>query len=309
VCSQQQRPRTQCNAMHVQENSQMQPAERVGVSVSSAIVQEVLDTSSPKRREHRKLPRLGRSVRANDIDDNDANDNVLVGYESSDVEEVVEREAGGNIVETLDAAASKVSERITSFGSYNNDSSIDTREQRDIDQPVEVRHDGVIDNVTSPFEEEVTVQQVKEFIANRKKQMEARKAERQSRRHATSVPLTQQELPSQQRQLQQQRQDVIHVLSKPNKHKRVLRRLIHNIHEKSYNSQWDVEEWQLFQKYLNEWKLSDDDNMVEPEVLEKLFNCSMEELEIRIKSLRNFAHWKRMKMRNREALVPLMVDG
>jgi hypothetical protein len=282
VCSQQQRPRTQCNAMHVQENSQMQPAERVGVSVSSAIVQEVLDTSSPKRREHRKLPRLGRSVRANDIDDNDANDNVLVGYESSDVEEVVEREAGGNIVETLDAAASKVSERITSFGSYNNDSSIDTREQRDIDQPV-------------------TVQQVKEFIANRKKQMEARKAERQSRRHATSVPLTQQELPSQQRQLQQQRQDVIHVLSKPNKHKRVLRRLIHNIHEKSYNSQWDVEEWQLFQKYLNEWKLSDDDNMVEPEVLEKLFNCSMEELEIRIKSLRNFAHWKRMKMRNREA--------
>jgi DNA primase len=300
--------------MHVQENSQMQPAERVGVSVSSGVVQEVLDTSSPKRREYRKLPRLGRSMRANDNDnenedENDANDNVLVGYESSEVEEVVERDAGGNTIETLDAAASKVSERITSFGSYRNDGSIDTREQRDVDQPVEVRHDGVIDNVTSPFEEEVTVQQVKEFIANRKKQMEARKAERQSRRHATSVPSTQQELPSQQRQVQRQRQDVIPVLSKPNKHKRVLRRLIHNIHEKSYNSQWDVEEWQLFQKYLNEWKLSDDDNMVEPEVLEKLFNCSMEELEIRIKSLRNFAHWKRMKMRNREALVPLMVDG
>jgi DNA primase len=292
--------------MHVQENSQMQPAERVGVSVSSGVVQEVLDTSSPKRREYRKLPRLGRSMRANDNDnenedENDANDNVLVGYESSEVEEVVERDAGGNTIETLDAAASKVSERITSFGSYRNDGSIDTREQRDVDQPVEVRHDGVIDNVTSPFEEEVTVQQVKEFIANRKKQMEARKAERQSRRHATSVPSTQQELPSQQRQVQRQRQDVIPVLSKPNKHKRVLRRLIHNIHEKSYNSQWDVEEWQLFQKYLNEWKLSDDDNMVEPEVLEKLFNCSMEELEIRIKSLRNFAHWKRMKMRNREA--------
>jgi DNA primase len=284
----------------------MQPAERVGVSVSSGVVQEVLDTSSPKRREYRKLPRLGRSMRANDNDnenedENDANDNVLVGYESSEVEEVVERDAGGNTIETLDAAASKVSERITSFGSYRNDGSIDTREQRDVDQPVEVRHDGVIDNVTSPFEEEVTVQQVKEFIANRKKQMEARKAERQSRRHATSVPSTQQELPSQQRQVQRQRQDVIPVLSKPNKHKRVLRRLIHNIHEKSYNSQWDVEEWQLFQKYLNEWKLSDDDNMVEPEVLEKLFNCSMEELEIRIKSLRNFAHWKRMKMRNREA--------
>lgn len=81
--------------------------------------------------------------------------------------------------------------------------------------------------------------------------------------------------------------------SKQRKHRKTLQRLIRKIHEEPYDSQWSIVEWQLFQHYLNEWKLSGDDNMFNDEVLKDLFNCSVEELEVRIKSLKKLVDYKR----------------
>lgn len=78
-------------------------------------------------------------------------------------------------------------------------------------------------------------------------------------------------------------------------HQRNLRRLIHKIHKQPYNEEWTVTEWQLFQQYLNEWRLSDDDKMFQPIVLQDLFNCFIDELEIRVHSLKKFKKWKEGK--------------
>ncbi|GAV26725.1 hypothetical protein PMKS-000180 [Pichia membranifaciens] len=82
----------------------------------------------------------------------------------------------------------------------------------------------------------------------------------------------------------------------PRQHRKNLRRLIHEIHKLPYNSDWNVREWHLLQEYLNEWKLSEDDDMLKPVVLRDLFNCTVAELEIRIGSLKKFVHWKQRKV-------------
>lgn len=76
-------------------------------------------------------------------------------------------------------------------------------------------------------------------------------------------------------------------------HSKNLRRLIHRIHKEPYDAEWNIVEWQMFQQYLNEWKLSGDDNMFHEEVLKDLFNCSVDELRVRAKSLSRLAKHKR----------------
>ncbi|ODQ45339.1 hypothetical protein PICMEDRAFT_64960 [Pichia membranifaciens NRRL Y-2026] len=87
----------------------------------------------------------------------------------------------------------------------------------------------------------------------------------------------------------------------PSQHRKNLRRLIHEIHKLPYNSDWNAKEWHLLQEYLNEWKLSEDDDMFQPVVLRDLFNCTVSELEIRIGSLRKFVRWKKKKVQENVA--------
>lgn len=85
-----------------------------------------------------------------------------------------------------------------------------------------------------------------------------------------------------------------------NRHKKTLHQLIRKIHREPYGMEWSAVEWRLFQRYLNEWRLSGDDNMFQELVLQDLFNCSVDVLRIRMKSLTRFVHWKRRTL-NRAA--------
>lgn len=78
-------------------------------------------------------------------------------------------------------------------------------------------------------------------------------------------------------------------------HQKNLRRLIDAIDNSPYESKWTIREWQLFQQYLNEWKVSGDDEMFEPEILEELFNCKFSDMEVRVASLKTFLLWKKGK--------------
>ncbi|GMM43650.1 hypothetical protein DAPK24_002250 [Pichia kluyveri] len=81
--------------------------------------------------------------------------------------------------------------------------------------------------------------------------------------------------------------------SSVDRHQRIIRRLIHKIHKKPYRNEWDLEEWKLFQKYIGEWRLSGDDKMFDSTVLEDLFNCDVDELNIRIDSLKYLINVKK----------------
>ena len=82
-------------------------------------------------------------------------------------------------------------------------------------------------------------------------------------------------------------------ISSIDRHQRIIRRLIHKIHKKPYRNEWDLEEWKLFQKYIGEWRLSGDDKMFDSTVLEDLFNCDVDELNIRIDSLKYLINVKK----------------
>lgn len=82
-------------------------------------------------------------------------------------------------------------------------------------------------------------------------------------------------------------------ISSIDRHQRIIRRLIHKIHKKPYRNEWNLEEWKLFQKYIGEWRLSGDDKMFDSTVLEDLFNCDVDELNIRIDSLKYLINVKK----------------
>ena len=146
---------------------------------------------------------------------------------------------------------------------------------------------------SSPFsnksEAEIAIQKVKDFIESKRKMMKKKDINKTGSRTSSSKKVAKAELVK-------AAAGKMKAKINPNQHRKNLRRLIHEIHKLPYNSDWNVREWHLLQEYLNEWKLSEDDNMFQPVVLRDLFNCTVAELEIRIGSLKKFVHWKKKKV-------------
>lgn len=144
-------------------------------------------------------------------------------------------------------------------------------------------------DITEKSEADDTILKVKKFIEGKRKDLD-------NKRKSLSPKKTEkvdQSASSKPNDAERRQKIDVRKINKQKRHRKVLQRLIHKIHEEPYDSQWSIVEWQLFQHYLNEWKLSGDDNMFNDEVLKDLFNCSVEELEVRIKSLKKLLDYKR----------------
>lgn len=138
-------------------------------------------------------------------------------------------------------------------------------------------------------EAEIAIQKVKDFIESKRKMIKKKDTNKTGPRTSSSKKVVKAELVRTAPGNMKAKKD-------PRQHRKNLRRLIHEIHKLPYNSDWNVREWHLLQEYLNEWKLSEDDDMLKPVVLRDLFNCTVAELEIRIGSLKKFVHWKQRKV-------------
>lgn len=141
------------------------------------------------------------------------------------------------------------------------------------------------------FEADHMIQRVKQFIEGKRKDLDEKKKffspQKEIFNGATAATDKTNDRFNHNQDLQSAK------LNRLKKHQRYLRRLIQKIHKEPYESEWSIVEWQLFQHYLNEWKLSGDDKMFYAEVLKDLFNCSIEELEARAKSLKKLVYYKR----------------
>lgn len=256
-------------------------------------------TSSPKK--HAKRIRLGRNlhlVGVNDDENNNNKNNIDLANFSSDDEEVYNSSMMSpiRIDETLDAT--KHGEDVDEVKKVE-DNDLSSMKHADIDNSIlmeDVGNDTVTSLQSTPSEAETTIQRVKEFIESKRKGLNEKKKRIKSKTKLdtpdpkplptiTKTPVN--------------NAAVNATTSSNNKwkkqldvHQKKLRRLIHKIHKQPYEEEWSIIEWKLFQQYLNEWKLSEDDKMFQPIVLQDLFNCFIDELELRVHSLRKFKKWK-----------------
>lgn len=129
---------------------------------------------------------------------------------------------------------------------------------------------------------DVTIQRVREFIENKRRVLvEAKRKRREGASVTNNIPQREKERggtspPGNSKTV------------KLDKHQRKLRQLVHKIHKQPFDINWSTEEWNLFRLYLKEWKLSGDDKMLDKFVVEDLFNCTVDELHVRLKSLKRF---------------------
>lgn len=280
-------------------------------------------TSSPKKKQKGvRKPKLSRSF---EIKENeylkDNNDGINLELENIDIEfsdpEIFNtskplspiRSSSNNRNGRLDNDEYNESQKVTSFentnkehnnninNNSNNNSSIIKFKESFVDVSDEEIQNESINSVKS--DAETTIQKVKEFIETKRKTLHRNKLKiPKSDTKLKSDHIAPKKIVKSKHQKHQLKDDIkgpnmIQSTKDIVKHRKVLRKLIHEIHKFPYESEWKAEEWRLFQEYLNEWKLSKDDEMFQPIVLEDLFNCKISEIEIRINSLKKFVHWKK----------------
>jgi hypothetical protein len=241
-----------------------------------------INTSSPKKIE--KRIRLGRSLRLVDLEKENKNKvNIDLSNFSSEDEEVYNSTIMSPVRIEEPVHAGKVGEfgkavEINEVKIYDNDSN----NNNNPDIEMEVQANSTIQSVQSNHSEaETTIKRVKDFIEIKRKGLnETKRIVRESNKNGVNKS-TEDSLNKEKKIL--------------DTHQKNLRRLIHRIHKQPYDEKWGITEWRLFQEYLNEWKLSDDDSMFQPIILQNLFNCYIDELEIRVRSLKKLKKWKKVR--------------
>lgn len=134
-------------------------------------------------------------------------------------------------------------------------------------------------------EAESTINKVKKFIESKRKGLEDRKegsnnAVQQTSKNGSSKSSK-------------------NVLKKGkrvlNPHQKKVRKLVLEIHQYPYDNSkdWSSVEWKLFKEYIYEWFISKDDEMFQLIVLQDLFNCDLNELQLRINSLKKLFQIKK----------------
>lgn len=283
-------------------------------------------TSSPKKkRKAVRKPKLSRSFEIKEDENHkDNNNGINLELENIDIEysddeifnsstslSPIRSYGNGNKTERGDNENGdqyNESQKVTSFenakedSNNNNDnrSSIKSKESFVDISDEEVQNES-INSVKS--EAETTIQKVKEFIETKRKILNGNISKnpkldtKLKLNHTIPKKIVKSIHPKHQLKEGVKGANMVKSNSDVARHRRILRRLIHEIHKFPYESVWKAEEWRLFQEYLNEWKLSKDDEMFQPIVLEDLFNCKISEIEIRINGLKKFVHWKKNNLK------------
>lgn len=211
-----------------------------------------------------------------------------------------------------------ISQKVTSFEKNDsNSTNFNSKSNNEMNENLSSSDEEVNESLNSNKSEgEITIQKVKEFIESKRKELDKErrlKAKKQKKfkselvSKSNSLKNPQKINKPDHRKLKINQDNVIdNVNLKDNdkdndkvdkqkliEHSKTLKKLIHEIHKLPYDIEWKAKEWRLFQEYLNEWKLSGDDNMFQPVVLQDLFNCGVIEIETRMNSLLKFMHWKK----------------
>lgn len=243
-----------------------------------------LDTSSPKK--SMKRTQLNRSLNTVDVTKSDKN--ITLNEYSSDFSDYEVRNLNSmSPVKVADAefsnSDSKVGEeKVTSFDEHHHhhhhhkDSNHGKNEDESSNE--DVKNDTIVSNNS---EAETTIQRVKEFIESKRKRLDNKSTPKLSSKNSKTRSIS-----STTNQERNKR-------TISNEHQRNLRKMVYKIQKLPYKTEWSISEWTLFHRYLVEWKTSCDDSMFQPLVLQELFNCSIEEIQMRINSLKKFTHWKR----------------
>lgn len=250
---------------------------------------ESLATSSPKKKSTQKrlkVPPTGRNIELGEFNFEFSKKETVDPSTLSPVRSSIQEKSEA-IIKREDTQKVTSFEKNSSSVSYSGRAQNSHVQQSDeFDSSEEMLVD--LTSSSNKSEAETTIQKVKDFIENKRNALK-------KDTKANTIP----RMSSSKRVSRAQQRRPIETGLKPkvspNQHRKNLRRLIHRIHKLPYNSEWGVEEWHLLQEYLNEWRLSDDDDMLQPFVLSDLFNCTVAELEIRINSLKKFVHWKKRK--------------
>ena len=286
--------------------------------VKLSTINDVLDTSSPKKKHH-----TAQSIQIIPLTNNQLDvDNIeFIGNNSKQKVESDSKSKSKSETETESVSIEKISEKVSSFEEIiktNNEGGIPNDKVDKVDG--NNNYDDSI--VYDEDDDEIALKLLQKLIDSRKQKAKQREIEERQKikeiekKKVTFKPIKPNELAKSIPQLIND--DFTKTLSSTStstatkkkveiptkktnstsfssvdRHQRIIRRLIHKIHKKPYRNEWDLEEWKLFQKYIGEWRLSGDDKMFDSTVLEDLFNCDVDELNIRIDSLKYLINVKK----------------
>ena len=286
--------------------------------VKLSTINDVLDTSSPKKKHH-----TAQSIQIIPLTNNQLDvDNIeFIGNNSKQKVESDSKSKSKSETETESVSIEKISEKVSSFEEIiktNNEGGI----PNDKVDKVDGNNNDDDSIIYDEDDDEIALKLLQKLIDSRKQKARQRKIEEREKikeiekKKVTFKPIKPNELAKSIPQLIND--DFTKTLSSTStstatkkkveiptkktnstsfssvdRHQRIIRRLIHKIHKKPYRNDWDLEEWKLFQKYIGEWRLSGDDKMFDSTVLEDLFNCDVDELNIRIDSLKYLINVKK----------------
>ena len=290
--------------------------------VKLSTIDDVLDTSSPKKKHH-----TAQSIQIIPLTNNQLDvDNIeFIGNNSKQKVESDSKSKSKSETESESVSIEKISEKVSSFEEIiktNNEGGI----PNDKVDKVDGNNNDDDSIIYDEDDDEIALKLLQKLIDSRKQKARQRKIEEGEKRKeiekkkVTFKPIKPNELAKSIPQLIND--DFTKTLSSTStststttatkkkveiptkktnstsissidRHQRIIRRLIHKIHKKPYRNEWDLEEWKLFQKYIGEWRLSGDDKMFDSTVLEDLFNCDVDELNIRIDSLKYLINVKK----------------
>lgn len=289
--------------------------------VKLSTIDDVLDTSSPKKKHHtaqsiQMIPLTNNQLDVDNIESSGNNGKQNVDSDSKS-EFKSKSESESVLIEKISEKVSSFEEKIVTNkeGSIPNDK---------VDKVDKVDDDKVDDDniIYDEDDDEIALKLLQKLIDSRKQKAKQQKIEERQKikeiekKKVTLKPIKPNELAKSIPQLinddftktlsststtTAKKKKVEIPTKKTNstsfssvdRHQRIIRRLIHKIHKKPYRNEWDLEEWKLFQKYIGEWRLSGDDKMFDSTVLEDLFNCDVDELNIRIDSLKYLINVKK----------------